>query len=667
MARFNLTVLIFSLLSNFFLGFSLAYAQLTPLTDYPAHIHQSFSLGLLYNSHIKEQWLRSYAAEVIRRTQTGKAQKDLIAQLPAMPLEAVKTWATAIFPIEYVEVAEADLKKLGHYESIENALAKSESDLSPLRFLKNGQVHVRWFIHPFRENVATLLQSLGTKKIQKGRYWAQFTESRSTIVFDTHSKGIWSIKLSIPKGTTIPFAKPLTPIEVSDHMAASRIVTELENTGKIPKQTYQREVHAVGFTIFGLSEAQMVRSLADISAHTLFIPGPALYTKGLNFFLPKGFSPIGFEYLIDMVSVFANKTGQLAAHTGLLQNSNHPQNSGALVNLKTSQIHYLCRDFDFHLDMANPNSEKYASQFKQPDTAISRGIDFRSESTFNFKGTGYDKIEHQLLKAEYMVSFQFGFFAAKGYKGPVFEVSPESNHLPSMELNERAEQKTKQVLKDEATARQKRITKALAEQNLLRYYQMISRDHQKGITDILMFEEKPISEIKLIAKAIKRVRSESDPNIWTDYFNQLIYNFENARNGQKSALPESQLKITMINFAQLAAQFYDVDQEQLLKRFILRSLKLNIPEAVGELIDKIDHHFNDAAQESQFPKDLTDVYLRLLEDIKKYSTQKQRKIIGKILPHIEHFLGQATAEKIPSLPPLDWRLRSAQMCLFLFN
>ena len=114
-----------------------------------------------------------------------------------------------------------------------------------------------------------------------------------------------------------------------------------------------------------------------------------------------------------MVSVFANKTGQLAAHTGLLQNSNHPQNSGALVNLKTSQIHYLCRDFDFHLDMANPNSEKYASQFKQPDTAISRGIDFRSESTLNFKGTGYDKIEHQLLKAEYMVYFNLDFLPPK--------------------------------------------------------------------------------------------------------------------------------------------------------------------------------------------------------------------------------------------------------------
>ena len=165
---------------------------------YPENIRYSYSLGLIHNGYVRDDIQWKFAATVVERNYSLSERKRVLGESYETYYGEESTIHQFIgqpFPVDYLEIPVAELKKCGLFESIQNQEALEFN--SPLQFKKNGVDYIRWFVHPLRTDTDQILKAFNRKRFLRGRFSAQFTESRSLIVFDSKSGGIWSIKTSL--------------------------------------------------------------------------------------------------------------------------------------------------------------------------------------------------------------------------------------------------------------------------------------------------------------------------------------------------------------------------------------------------------------------------------------------------------------------------------------
>lgn len=391
--------------------------------NYPANIHYSFAQGIIHNPVMTDDTVKSFAAEVIARTYPPKEQATYLKKLEKMTREEMMEFAIQVFPIDYVEVSESELNARGRLLSDLSKVHAAEAGDSPLRFMKNGEVYYRWFIHPLRKDL-DFLQKLGSPTIQRGRFLAQFTESRSMPVFDTTNNQVWSIKLSLPQGMNSMGRKPLRAGGAKQQFDLSEVIQDLEKKGELKARTYFPEIHAVGFISEGIDEAMLVRSLSLIKPHQIFISYVAIFIAGLERYLPKSMKKRRMSIEIEKLAIAAaEKNALMTAKTGFIQNSNHSQNGGLLIDSQTETIDPISRDPDVYFDGFNKKVAANAKYLPAGSWQIDAVIDFKMRDAFKEAPLNYSIAEYNQIYSKYVETFQKTFLRTMGYAGLIPSVS----------------------------------------------------------------------------------------------------------------------------------------------------------------------------------------------------------------------------------------------------
>jgi|GEM_PF-5237647 len=334
------------------------FGNVVSADEIPSHIANSFAQGILNNAGLTRVDLERLALTVIRARQgTDKNQSKIeIAQLSISELKAL---ATQSFPIEYIEIPEQHLLTKGEFSSETTQLLKRDQIMSPIRFMKDGEVWVRWFIHPMREDTS-YREFLGDRPIQRGRFLGLLTESRSLIVYDRAKTKAWSIKVSLPvavgqfQDKSYPVRDAQVHFRASEAILRSQALAAHPDLGILPEQEF------VGIKGEGFDEAQIVRNIDVLSPGKKMISFSSFFTS--EFFREKG---LGWSDS-EVIEWFARKPGTLAAlvygKLGLLHNSNHTQNTVILMDEDGKPERVLLRDPDYELDKTHPNAEKTHAQ-----------------------------------------------------------------------------------------------------------------------------------------------------------------------------------------------------------------------------------------------------------------------------------------------------------------
>lgn len=313
--------------------------------EMPEHLLKSFSQGIINNAGLDVGDIKKMAIAV-SRTRGEKRSDSELNELNNLSLIELKQLATQPFEIEFIEVPERSLKRMGTYTTEASEFIAPGEEASPIRFKHRGETWVRWFIHPMRED-QSYRRFLGQTQIQRGRFLALLTESRSVVVFDRHETKAWTIKLSLPEAVgsfndkSYPARDAQVHFRASEAILRSGALANHQDLGILPEQEY------VGIESESFNEAQLVRNIDMLTPGKTLIPFSSFFTT--EFFR----SGLNWNEK-DKIEWLARKPGKLAAliyeKMGLLHNSNHSQNSMLLLGENGRPLQMLLRDHDYELD-----------------------------------------------------------------------------------------------------------------------------------------------------------------------------------------------------------------------------------------------------------------------------------------------------------------------------
>ncbi|MBL7670709.1 MAG: hypothetical protein JNM39_09490 [Bdellovibrionaceae bacterium] len=327
----------------------------------PPHIQKSFAIGLLDNVAVSEDHVRLCAAVVLSK-RLQKPAEETQALVTKMPLRQVKELAVLSFPIDYVEIPQAQLQTQGTLNHGASEFMGLKDTESPLFFLKNGKTFVRIFIHPMRD-ASRVLRAFGDPPIQRGRFLSQLTESRSVVLHDQQTEGTWSLKLSLPNAIGPFTQKHFTAEFAAIHFGRSERLLSAYHNKKLSGVFHLPEEEFVGFKGQGIDEGMLLRSLLTIPEEALLVPAAAVLTKGLGAYLPHTLATSEMlKYLM------AEKPGEIFAEIlkelHLLNNSHHGQNNVFLIFQDGRRPEARFRDMDLDLWTGAPS----VSQEGRPDS-----------------------------------------------------------------------------------------------------------------------------------------------------------------------------------------------------------------------------------------------------------------------------------------------------------
>lgn len=389
-----------TLLTLILLAGSLSYGQVS--NNFPENVRQSFAWGITDNNVLTRTDLEIIAQAVVEKTYglTTEAAKARVKELSVSGLRKVSTES---FMVDYVELSIRELERLGKANVLVSQFMGSETLNSPIRFQRNGESFIRWFIHPLRKDLS-FLEKLGNPKIESGQFLAQMTESRSLLIMERASGHYWTIKLSLPVSVG-PFKdKTYLSHQAEIQFKSSEYLLEQQKNSVYRDTQFLHEQEAFSFKSNDINEGQLVRSLAILKKGGYLLPYSSIYSNGLSRYLAPARSQQHFvtqeKRWLGQEPGFA--AANLYAGDGLIVNSNHSQNSLLLLSAEREAVKYIRRDMDFDLDGDNfPNSK--AKSFLSPKHIRTSGVNF--SMTNGFAGKSY----YQPLITNIVASFYASF------------------------------------------------------------------------------------------------------------------------------------------------------------------------------------------------------------------------------------------------------------------
>lgn len=485
---------------------------------YPENIRYSYSLGLIHNGFVPEEIQWKFAAIVVERNYSvserirvlGKSYETYYGEE-----STVEQFIAEPFPVDYLEIPVAELKKRGLFESIQNQEALEFN--SPLQFKKNGVDYIRWFVHPLRTDTDQILKAFHRKQFLRGRFRAQFTESRSLIVFDSKSGGIWSIKTSLPRGQSISSGEDKTFLfkGAAFHVRLSQVIRRLEKKRRIKPKTYQVELAAIGFSNGLFNEGQAARSIHELAdRNIIFVPGSAFYKLGLAHFIPGLPPEQHLEQVKALIASSAEKNATLQAETGFVQTANHSQNSGVLINLKTGATEPLNRDPDVELNTVNPKADLYLSLFRDWGVLFKKDLSYRPSNEM-----GDLAYRHHDLKSLYFAKFTMTYSTAFGSSqvAPVLILNERYPYMNILDLNIAALSKSEDQLRQIETEMYARAASVETQ----KYFEQLLTSSDLALTEILLEGRLDGIRSSQLAMAIKQYMAVETPDFWVRYLNRI--------------------------------------------------------------------------------------------------------------------------------------------------
>lgn len=363
---------------------------------FPENVRQSFAWGITHNLALKRDDLLKMIAIAFPLVKNPEALSDQrLRELLTRPIE-----------ISYVEIPVRQLKALGIYNySHSNNLSADES---PLEFNKNGETWARIFIHPLRQD-REFLKILGSPAVQKGKFLAQLTESRSVVIMNRESGNYWGLKLSLPKAYGAFNDKTFTAEGAGQQFILSEHLLEQKKKGIYKNTQYLHEKEALGITIGEWSEGQTVRDLSILRSGGFLLAYDAIVSQGLAAFWPRILE--GVELFKEEMRWLAQKPAEAAAHlfshSGVSVHSNHSQNNLVYLSPDREWVEYYRRDFDWnYIKKKAPES---ALSKTQP--AVEEGyIDYSLGNTFDEGTAHYSR--HRI--GQFAFQFAAAFFSELG-------------------------------------------------------------------------------------------------------------------------------------------------------------------------------------------------------------------------------------------------------------
>lgn len=326
---------------------------------FPDNVRQSFSLGVKENGGLSRTHLEAMAAANLRSQKVDES--TLITLLGSKSDSQLADIATRPFLIDYYEIPEQSLLTEGEVTA-ERTQYNHSNEPSPLRFLRDGKVFLRWFIHPLRPK-PVLKGNLQSLQLKCGRFLGMMTESRSVVIQDRTNGHFWSLKISLPSAMGQFSNKTYTSKEAQIHFRNSERIFEQQKNGNLNNPQFFQEIEYVAFKMEGTDEGQLLRSLSFLKDRNLkFIPYSSIYTHGLHKYIaspemgPKaqgGLTDDERTWLADEPALAAKK---LYDDIAAVLNSNHSQNSVLLINQNRQPLRFMQRDLDFDYDLDHKSS-----------------------------------------------------------------------------------------------------------------------------------------------------------------------------------------------------------------------------------------------------------------------------------------------------------------------
>lgn len=330
----------------------------------------------------------------------------LVKNPEALSEARMRELLTRPIEISYVEIPVRELKALGNYNYSHSAFLMPED--SPIEFTKNREQWARIFIHPLRAD-REFLKVLGSPQVQKGKFLAQLTESRSVVIMNRESGNYWGLKLSLPNAFGAFNDKTFAAEGAGQQFILSEHLLEQKKKGLYKDTQYLHEKEAMGVTIGTWSEGQSVRDLSILRLGGFLLPYDAIISKGIAAFWPRVLD--GLELLKEEMRWLAQKPAEAAArlfsNDGVSVHSNHSQNNLVYLSPDREWIEYYRRDFDWqYIQKKAPES---ALRKTQP--AVEEGsIDYSLGNTFSEGAVHYSRYRI----GQFAYQFAAIFFAELG-------------------------------------------------------------------------------------------------------------------------------------------------------------------------------------------------------------------------------------------------------------
>lgn len=554
---------------------SKAFAQLT--NSLPENVRQSFAWGVTDNFVLTRDSVELMAKFVLTKKYKF-SEIDMNEKIKDLSDANLRQLAIESFLIDYVEVSEEYLNKVGRFSAEFSKYLNSTENSSPIRFKRNGQSFLRWFIHPLRTNT-DFLKILGSPPIQHGGFLAQMTESRSLVLMNRISGDFWSIKLSLPAGIG-PFVadKALKEDEVRSQFDASEHLLRQRKAGVYEDTQYIHEQEYAGFRMGDFQEGILVRSLNILkNSKNYLVPYSGIYSRGLAHYLSKSISN-------EQISKLENKwlgeepgkaAAEIYAKDALIVNSNHSQNSVLLMNSEKMPISYLRRDFDLDLDQ---NHEKAMNAPRlAADIVATPMISIGMTTGFNEKKFAYDQGRASQFVLSFFKSFTHHYQVLRKQKPIEFNYK---NYIVYNRGHFGIKASTFANLNQIYEDQMKQETASMHEY-MSRFPQlyMLTTNPKKALTELILRPQQSMGDI---TDLVKEMAASNHPQLNSAYA-EILSEFLNSQTRHRSivwkALHNSN-EMVFWNFCLFAGTMFKSDHEQFMHSLIAEAART---ERIGML------------------------------------------------------------------------------------